>query len=101
MGGVDNLNKAGLAAVLSFIFNGLGQLYNGQIYKGLLLIFLSSLAITIFILGGVFLAAAILGMEFLAFQVHLGVTFCIVGFLSSCVIGIHSILDAYKEARGK
>jgi len=30
--------NAGIAAVLSFFVTGLGQIYNGQIFKGILLI---------------------------------------------------------------
>lgn len=45
----------GLAAVLSFIVCGLGQIYNGQIGKGLLflLIFAVSIPLTVFGIGWV------------------------------------------------
>ena len=36
----SNKRKLGVAVVLSFFFPGLGQIYNGQIGKGILLIFL-------------------------------------------------------------
>jgi TM2 domain-containing membrane protein YozV len=36
----DQLKNPGAAAVLSFLWVGLGQIYNGQIGKGLLFIFL-------------------------------------------------------------
>ena len=52
---VTNKN-AGLAAVLSFLFCGLGQIYAGKITKGLLFIFVGLLlgvATFIFILPGV------------------------------------------------
>ena len=48
--------NAGLAAVLSFLFCGLGQIYAGKITKGLLFIFVGLLlgvATFIFILPGV------------------------------------------------
>jgi TM2 domain-containing membrane protein YozV len=32
------MKSSGLAAVLSFFITGLGQIYNGQIFKGLVLI---------------------------------------------------------------
>ena len=46
-------NHSGRAAVFSFIFCGLGQLYNGHIIKGLVLIFFSFLSLSATVLGGV------------------------------------------------
>jgi TM2 domain-containing membrane protein YozV len=46
----------GLAAVLSFIFTGLGQIYNGQIGKGIGFLVLGIIfALTIFFLIGLIL----------------------------------------------
>lgn len=46
----------GIAAVLSFFFTGLGQIYNGQIGKGIGFLLLGFvLALTIFILIGIIL----------------------------------------------
>lgn len=43
----------GTAAVLSFVFSGLGQLYNGQIIKGLVVIFFTALSLFLNVLGAV------------------------------------------------
>ena len=50
---VQNRKNPGLAAVLSFFIPGLGQIYNGQIGKGILVIILSIVfsAMVIFLIG--------------------------------------------------
>lgn len=63
----------GLAAVLSFLFVGLGQIYNGQIGKGIL-----------FIVVGV---VAVLSMLIL------------IGFLLYPLFWIYNIYDAYTTAK--
>lgn len=51
---VSMVKNPGLAAVLSFFVMGLGQIYNGEIAKGLIFIVLYSLSIlAIFILIGI------------------------------------------------
>lgn len=45
------MKNAGLAAVLSFFISGLGQIYNGQLIKGFLLIFLNILCWGAFLEG--------------------------------------------------
>ncbi|MEW6226500.1 MAG: hypothetical protein AB1700_00165 [Bacillota bacterium] len=62
----------GLAAVLSFFFAGLGQIYNGQIGKGI----------------GLIIAELISGL----------LCTVIVGFLLLPVVWIYAIYDAYKTA---
>jgi len=62
----------GLAAILSFFFTGLGQIYNGQIGKGL-----------IFIIIGGLLALSM---------------FIVIGFLLYPIFWIYNIYDAYKTA---
>jgi TM2 domain-containing membrane protein YozV len=64
--------SAGLAAVLSFLFVGLGQIYNGQIGKGIL-----------FIIVGVI---AVLTMLIL------------IGFIIYPLFWIYNIYDAYSTA---
>jgi TM2 domain-containing membrane protein YozV len=63
----------GLAAVLSFLFVGLGQIYNGQIGKGILFI----------VLGVIF----VFTMLFL------------IGFILYPLFWIYNIYDAYNTAR--
>lgn len=62
----------GLAAVLSFFIIGLGQIYNGQIGKGLLLF------------GG----AVVSGL----------LTTIIIGFITLPALWLYGIYDAYKTA---
>jgi len=64
----------GLAAVLSFLFVGLGQIYNGEIGKGIMFI--------------IFGAIAIFTMLFL------------IGFIIYPVFWIYNIYDAYNTAKG-
>ncbi len=66
------MKNSGLAAVLSFFFTGLGQIYNGQIGKGVLFI-------------------VIQGINFL-------LTFIIIGFISAPLFWIWGMVDAYKTA---
>ncbi|MFA5410397.1 MAG: hypothetical protein WC321_00855 [Candidatus Omnitrophota bacterium] len=91
----------GLAAVLSFLFNGLGQLYNGQITKGLVMMFLSALGLLVFIVGAVFIGLWLLGKPLFPGAVLLGGILFSIGLISICIIGIYSIMDAYRTALKK
>ena len=62
----------GLAAVLSFFFMGLGQIYNGQIAKGILFIIAYTISIILMAL--------------------------IIGFITTPILFIYGIWDAYKSA---
>ena len=64
--------SAGLAAVLSFFWAGLGQIYNGQIAKGIVFMFLQVINVLLM--------------------------FVLVGFLTWPVIWIWGIVDAYGTA---
>jgi TM2 domain-containing membrane protein YozV len=97
----QDVRNPGLAAVLSFIFNGLGQLYNGQIVKGLIIIFLSSLSMLIFIIGSIFIGSWVLGKIMFQKQLFLGIALFCLGLMLICLIGIYSILDAYQIASRK
>ena len=62
----------GVAAVLSFFFSGLGQIYNGQILKGLL---------------------------FMAVQVvNFVLSFVVIGLFTGFVVWVWAIADAYTSA---
>ena len=65
--------NSGLAAVLSFLFVGLGQIYNGQIGKGILFI----------IIGVVLIFSMIL----------------LIGFILYPIFWILNIYDAYETAK--
>ena len=67
-----HMKNPGIAAVLSFFWTGVGQIYNGQIKKGLILI-------------GVQILNALL-------------MFLIIGLITYPVVWIWGIFDAYKKA---
>lgn len=66
------LKHPGIAAVLSFFWTGVGQIYNGQILKGILLIILQ----------------AINGL----------LMFVLIGFITYPIVWIWGMYDAYKTA---
>lgn len=63
----------GLATVLSFFFMGLGQIYNGQIGKGIIFIILYAISIALM--------------------------FVIVGFITTPILWIWGLVDANKSAK--
>ena len=69
---VRSEKSAGLAAVLSFFWCGLGQIYNGQIGKGI-------------IMGGLYLVSFFL-------------IFIIIGIITTPILWIWGMIDAYKTA---
>lgn len=94
----QEVKNPGVAAVLSFIFNGVGQLYNGQMVKGLSLIFFSTLSMLIFILGSVFIGLWLLGKIIFLKVLFWGLGLFCLGLALICAIGVYSILDAYRVA---
>ncbi len=66
------MKNAGLAAVLSFLWTGLGQIYNGQIGKGIL-----------------FMVAQF---------VNFWLLFVLIGFLTVPAFWIYGMVDAYRTA---
>lgn len=66
------MKNSGLAAVLSFFFTGLGQIYNGQIGKGVVFIIIQI--------------------------INVGLMFILVGFLTYPIVWIWGMVDAYKTA---
>lgn len=86
----------GLAAVFSFLFSGLGQIYNGQILKGLLIIFLSFLSILVFLAGSLLIGFSILSKE-IFFRIPLtGLALFFSGLIAIAILGAYSIFDAYR-----
>lgn len=63
----------GIAAVLSFFWTGVGQIYNGQIFKGIFLIILQ----------------AINGL----------LMFVVIGFITYPIVWIWGMFDAYNTAK--
>ena len=95
----EEVKNPGVAAVLSFVFNGLGQLYNGQIIKGLVIVFISTLNILIFMAGSILIGSWILNKVVSAGQLVWGVVLFCIGLVFICALGIYSIFDAYRVAK--
>jgi TM2 domain-containing membrane protein YozV len=66
------MKSAGLAAVLSFFISGLGQIYNGQILKGLVIIVVQ-------VING-------------------ALTTILIGWIALAIVWVWAIIDAYREA---
>lgn len=62
----------GLAAVASFFFSGLGQIYNGEILKGVLLMVIQVINVLLM--------------------------FVVIGFVTYPLVWVYGIWDAYKSA---
>jgi TM2 domain-containing membrane protein YozV len=97
----QDTKNPGAAAVLSFLFNGLGQLYNGQIKKGLLIIFISSLGMLVLIFGSILIGFWLLGKIISLKVLILGLALFLAGLICICILGIYSIFDAYQVAAKK
>lgn len=95
-----NVNP-GLAAILSFLYSGLGQLYNGQIKKGMVIISFTSLGIMLTITGGILVGAYLLGKLVLRLELVWGLVLLLAGMLLICCVGTYSIFDAYNDAKKK
>lgn len=89
----------GLAAVFSFIFSGLGQIYNGQILKGLCIMAFSTVGMVLVIIGFVQIGFWVLSEFFGREELLLGSILLIIGFLLITILGIYNIYDAYNTAR--
>jgi len=95
-----NINP-GLAAILSFLYSGLGQLYNGQIKKGMVIISFTSLGVMLTITGGILVGAYLLGKLVLRLELVWGLALLLTGILLICCVGTYSIFDAYNGAKKK
>ena len=93
----ENKYHAGIAAVLSFVFSGLGQLYNGQIVKGLVIISFAALSLLSVMLGAV-LIYLWCKQQIILNLLWLGIFLFVVGLIFVAIIGVYSIFDAHKQA---
>ena len=66
------MKNPGLAAVLSFFFTGLGQIYNGQIGKGVMCIVIQG--------------------------INIALVFILIGFITYPIVWIWGMVDAYRTA---
>ena len=96
-----NKPNPGTAAVISFIFTGLGQIYNGQIKKGLFIVFLSSLNMLSFVIGAVILGSWLMGKIAVGRLLFIGMGMFLAGMALIMVLGVYSIFDAYRVAAKK
>ena len=91
----------GVAAVLSFIFNGLGQLYNGEIKKGLAIMTATSVCLIVILFGGILSVCSFLAKPICLFGIVSGLIIFAVGIIGACCVGYYSITDAYSQAEKK
>lgn len=85
-----------LAAVLSLLYSGLGQIYNGQVAKGIVLIIISALALVAVIVGLVGLFAYTVAQIGIGLVASIG--FMAIGLAVIIGLGIFSTIDARKAA---
>jgi len=95
------MENSGIAAVLSFVFNGLGQIYNGQIAKGLVIMFFSTIAMAITLIGAVIMAHFILSNFIYVGELIIGAVLFFLGVITIAILGIYNIYDAYNVAKKK
>ena len=91
----------GIAAVLSFLFNGLGQIYNGQIAKGLVIMLISTCAMLVTLIGAVLIAHFLWSKFIYPAEVIIGAALFISGITVIAILGIYNIYDAYNVAKEK
>jgi len=90
-----SLKDPGLASIYSFLWTGLGQVYNGQTNKGLIQITLSTAGVILVVLG-----AILVYFGSLEARVSVaGIILLAVGILGIALLGIHSIRDAKESAQ--
>lgn len=97
----EKTGNPGVAAVLSFVFSGLGQIYNGQIYKGLAIIFFSAISMLFLVIGSVLIGYCLWTRTVLFREVTSGIALFIIGLIGVCILGIYSIFDSYRVASNK
>ncbi|MEI8348809.1 MAG: hypothetical protein WCI77_01520 [Candidatus Omnitrophota bacterium] len=96
------MKKNFVAPFLSFVLNGVGQIYNGEIKKGILFFFISLFFSVMLVAGIIFLCKAALSSYAGKAQFsHMawGVMLVTVAGLLLCLNGLWSIVDAYKVAK--
>jgi TM2 domain-containing membrane protein YozV len=96
-----SVREPGIAAVLSFCFNGLGQIYNGQIRKGITIMGFSVIFMTCVIVTAVYLAYIFWLNPQQIIQLWLWFLFLMLSIIAVGIIGIYSIYDAYKGSKIK
>jgi TM2 domain-containing membrane protein YozV len=98
MSGKKAKTHPGVAAILSFIFSGLGQIYNGEIKKGLVYVAWATLGVVLILLGAVSTAICFYYGVLLKDLLIFSSVAIVVGGIVICWVGTVSIFDAYKVA---
>jgi len=95
------IRNPGVAAVLSFCFNGLGQIYNGQIRKGLIIMCLSVIFMSCVITIAIYLSYLFWLNPQGILQLGMWLILLAASIIVVAIVGIYSIYDAYNEAKIK
>lgn len=95
----ENKPYPGTAAALSFVFNGLGQIYNGQIRKGLVIVSLSTLSLLMIIGGGIFFIIWLRREIPVSLEMLFSLAIFLVGVIVGGYLGVYSVYDAYNTAK--
>lgn len=96
-----SIRNPGVAAVLSFCFNGLGQIYNGQIKKGICIMSFSVIFMTGMIITAIYLTYIFWLNPQQILQLCLWLILFALSIIAVAIVGIYSIYDAYKGNRRK
>ncbi|MFZ5800057.1 MAG: hypothetical protein ACOY3D_01600 [Candidatus Omnitrophota bacterium] len=95
----ENKPHPGAAAALSFVFNGLGQIYNGQIRKGLFIVALSTLSLLMILGGGIFFIIWLRKEIPVTLEMLLSLAMFFLGVIIGGYLGVYSVYDAYNTAK--
>ena len=93
-----NYPNPGVAAVLSFLFIGLGQIYNGHIGKAITLMTITSVSFLMLIAGTALVIYSLMGLFGLC-KIGCGIFLMILSIAVLAITGIYSLYDAYNTAR--
>jgi hypothetical protein len=98
----DHGLSPGGVALLSFMFTGLGQIYNGEIFKAVILMSFACFGIILTLVSAVYLFYSLM---FIDSSTMLRMTLAVIVFLLGVIVmiisGIYSIYDAYHAAHAK
>ncbi|MEW6608320.1 MAG: hypothetical protein AB1414_12900 [bacterium] len=96
-----SVRDPGVAAVLSFCFNGLGQMYNGQIRKGINIMASSVLLMICVVITTIYLVYIFWLNPQQIVQLILWLILLALSITAVAILGIYSIYDAYNGAKIK
>ena len=97
----DRRSSPSVPLLFSFVFPGLGQLYNGQILKGLFIIFLSCLSILIVTVASCMILLRIIGFFISAAFFNYSLGILIFGLVLMCAVAVYSFVDSYRVAKSR